>query len=111
MVNARYPECQPGNTCQKAGHQPVIENKHGGRSNTDWFGKDRPLVSSRSWRNCLGAGELSVIDEGEGLNIEVQRDVYRHERERGGGVSHESPLDAPSCTIDWVEQCVHTLEE
>ena len=114
VVNARYLEYQPGHAYQKAICQPVVQNEHGGRSDTEWFVTDRPLVSNRSWRNYLvgtGAGELSVIDEGEGLNIEVQRDVYRHKCECGGGVSHESPLDAPPCTIDWIEQRVHTLEE
>lgn len=72
----------------------------------------KELVPDGSGRYlAFGTGEIPVIDEGDGLNVEGHCSVHRHKREHGGSVGHQSPLDAPSCAIDWIEQGAYTLEE
>ena len=56
-------------------------------------------------------GGFSVINVGNGLDIEVYRCSYGHNREHGHSVDHEWPLNGPPWAVDRVEQCAHTLEE
>lgn len=72
---------------------------------------DEPLVSKRPGGHIVVARELSVIDVGDGLKVEVHRRINGDEREHGRNVSHDPPLDAPLCTIGGTEQCAETLEE
>ena len=44
----------------------------------NWYPKGPGIGES------IGTGEFSAIDVGKGLNVEVHRGVYRHEREHSG---------------------------
>ena len=55
---------------------------------------DKPLVAKGSGRSDVVTGELSVIDVGNGLKVEVHGGVDGHEREHDGDVGHETPLDS-----------------
>ena len=57
------------------------------------------------------AGELAVIDVGNGLKVEVHCVLYGHNREHDQGVRYEPPFDTLPSAIDWIEQRCHALEE
>ena len=60
---------------------------------------DEPLVAKRSGRSDVVTGELSVIDVGNGVKVEVHGGVDGHEREHDRNVGHETPLDSGLSTI------------
>ena len=56
-------------------------------------------------------GGVAVIDEGNGLNVEVHRGEYGCQRERDQGVGYEAPLGAVASAMDGVKESGHTFEE
>ena len=97
---------------QKAIRQAGIQIKHNIRNDADRLGVDEELVSERSWgKHERVTGEVSVIDVGNRLNVEVDRSEYSHEREHGHSVGQKTPPDTLRRVIHGVKQGAHTLEE
>jgi len=70
------------------------------------------LILVLEWLGDLGTiVAYAVVDEGHGLNVEVQRGIYGHKREYGHSVEHEPPLDTLLSAMDGVEERHHALEE
>lgn len=85
--------------------------EHHNRNDADRLGVDEKLVSERSRRkHNVIPGEISIIDVRDGLDVEVDRGEYRHEREHGRGVGRETPPQAFACAVDGTEQGTHTLK-
>ena len=65
--------------------QQSVQLEQNAGKDVDRLGADEELVSkgSRDWGKHR-YGEFSAIDVGKGLNVEVHRGVYRHEREHSG---------------------------
>ena len=98
-------------TYQEAIGQPIVQEEHKVWNDADRLGVDEILVSERARRQGVVARELSVINVGNGLNVEVHRSEYRHKRERGHSVGHEPPPDPTPCAIAGTEQRLYTLKE
>ena len=70
------------------------------------------LVSNWAGRQIVaGTSVLSVIDEGNGLKVEIHGGVYRHKREHCCGVGQKRPIGAPVGAIDGIEQGTNAPEE
>ena len=52
-----------------------------------------------------------VINGGNGLSVEVDRDVHGHERERGYGVGDKSPFNPFPSAMNGAKKRGHTSEE
>lgn len=73
---------------------------------------NEPLVSKRTGRNIVVSRPLSVINVGNGLEVEVHRGVNGPKREHGEDVCEENPVRASALgSIGGTEDRAQTLEE
>ena len=98
-------------TNQKTIGQQIVEDEQEIGNNRECLGLHDKLVSKRSRRCCAIAGELAVIDVGNGKNVEVHRGDEGDTRERDGGVGYKSPFDTLPSAMGGVKQRGHTLKE
>ena len=99
-------------TDQKTIGQPIVQGKHGNRDNTDRLRVSKKQVSDRPGRqHASGIGELPIVDEAMGNNVEVHRGVYGHKRKDDCGVGYEPPLDGFPSAIDGIKQRCDALKK
>ena len=98
-------------TNQKAISQPIAQTECNIWNNIDRIGVQGLEVPNWSRFGPVPGRELTVIDVGNGLKVEVHPSVHSRQREHDRGVAYEAPLDIPPSAMDWAEQRDHAFEE
>lgn len=99
-------------TYQKAMGQAIIQKEHNTGNIAECREDNEGLVSKGSTiKSVTETREFSVVDVGNGLDLETSRSGYCDEREHGHSVSNESPLGTPFRAVGGIEQRAHALEE
>ena len=96
-------DCEHRTNQETVGH-PTVQGEHNIPNDTDRLGVNESLVSIRSEKyNAVDTRECAVINEGTGLNGELDRGSYSDNREHGRCIGYESPFDRLPSAIVGVE--------